>query len=152
MIFFGEVMSTLKRKIIILVVICLIVLVGALIFDRFLGKDYLTQIKYDEVIKKVQNKDSFVLLISQTTCSHCKNFKPKLSEVAKEYKLNIYYIEVDLLSEDEYNSFKKYFNFEGTPQTVFVIDGYEKTAANRIVGDTSTEKIISKLKSNGFID
>jgi len=135
-----------------ILLISIVILVGALIADRVLGKSYLVELSYSKVMEKIDNKDDFVLLFSQTTCSHCKNFKPKLSEVAKEYKLNIYYIEVDLLSEDERNSFKKYFSFEGTPQTVFVIDGYEKTAANRIVGDASTEKIISKLKSNGFIE
>lgn len=144
-------MSTLKKKIIILVVVCLVLLAGALFIDKFLGKSYLIEINYDDVVSKVNNKESFVLLISQTTCSHCQSYKPKLSEVAKKYQLEIYYIEVNLLTEDEHSDFKNYFNFDGTPQTVFVIDGYEKTAANRIVGDTSTEKIISKLKSNGFI-
>ena len=32
------------------------------------------------------------------------------------------------------------------------INGEEKTAASRINGDASTDKIIKKLKSNGFID
>ena len=49
------------------------------------------------------------------------------------------------------NFLKKIFNFDGTPTTVFVIDGEEKTAANRIVGEASEEKITKKLKSNGFI-
>lgn len=154
MIFFGDFMSNLKlkQKIIILVVICLVILAGALIVDRILGKDYLIEIKYDEVIEKVNNEDSFILLISQTTCTHCKDYKLKLNDVAREYGLDIYYIEVNLLTKEQYDAFKKYFNFDGTPQTVFVIDGYEKTSANRIVGDVSTEKIINKFKSNGFIN
>jgi hypothetical protein len=61
-------------------------------------------------------------------------------------------LETDLLSEEKYTELKTMFNFNGTPTTVFVIDGEEKTAANRINGDVSEEKIISKLKSNGFID
>ena len=116
-------MKKAKKKALIIIVACLIILVGAFIADRILGKSYLKELKYDQVIEKVENKDSFVLLLSQTTCSHCMDFKPKLAKVAKEYKVE-----------------------------VFVIDGEEKTAANRINGDVSKEKIISKLKSNGFID
>ena len=102
-------------------------------------------------MEKIQNKDSFVLLMSQTTCSHCKDFKPKLARISKEYKVNIYYIEIDLLTDEQNTELKSYFNFSGTPTTVFVKDGEEKSAATRINGDVSEEKIISKLKSNGFI-
>ena len=144
-------MKKTKKNVIILVIVCLIVLVGAVVADIILGKSYLNEIKYDKVMEKVEAKDSFVLLLSQTTCSHCMDFKPKLARVAKNYKVNIYYLETNLLSEDESKELKEHFNFTGTPTTVFVINGEEKTAANRINGDVSEEKIISKLKSNGFI-
>lgn len=144
-------MKKAKKNVIILVIVCLIVLVGAVVADIILGKSYLNEIKYDKVMEKVEAKDSFVLLLSQTTCSHCMDFKPKLARVAKNYKVNIYYLETNLLSEDESKKLKEHFNYSGTPTTVFVINGEEKTAANRINGDVSEEKIISKLKSNGFI-
>lgn len=144
-------MKKTKKNVIILVIVCLIVLVGAVVADIILGKSYLNEIKYDKVMEKVEAKDSFVLLLSQTTCSHCMDFKPKLAKVAKNYKVNIYYLETNLLSEDESKKLKEHFNYSGTPTTVFIINGEEKTAANRINGDVSEEKIISKLKSNGFI-
>lgn len=144
-------MKKTKKNVIILVIVCLIVLVGAVVADIILGKSYLNEIKYDKVMERVEAKDSFVLLLSQTTCSHCMDFKPKLARVAKNYKVNIYYLETNLLSEDESKKLKEHFNYSGTPTTVFVINGEEKTAANRINGDVSEEKIISKLKSNGFI-
>ena len=146
-------MKKIKRRVFIIVLICLIILIGAVIADRILSKSYLKEIKYEEVVEKIEKKESFVLLLSQTTCTHCMDFKPKLKSVADKYKVTIYYLETNLLSEDEENELKhKYFSFEGTPTTVFVINGEEKTAATRIDGDVSTEKIISKLKSNGFID
>ena len=104
------------------------------------------------MMEKVKNKDSFVVLFSQTTCSHCADFKPKLEKVANEFNIKIYYLETDLLDEDTYKELKKNFSFSGTPTTVFITNGEEKTAATRINGDVSREKIISKLKSNGFID
>lgn len=145
-------MKKTKKRIIILIIICIIVLVGGFFLDKSLSKEYLVEIKYDEVMKKIDKKDTFVLLLSQTTCSHCAEYKPKLSRVAKKYKVMVYYLETDQLKEKEEKELKKKFSFSGTPTTVFVIKGDEKTAATRINGDATEEKIISKLKSNGFIE
>ena len=139
-----------KKKVFILVIVCLVILVGAFIADRILGKSYLNKIGYDEIIEKIENKEDFVLLISQTTCSHCANYKPKLKDVANEYKLNVYYIDVDLLEEEEYNNLNSYLSFKtaGTPVTLFLLNGEEKTVANRIKGDSSKDKIIKKSLKN----
>lgn len=120
--------------------------------DRILGKTYLNEIEYKELIEKIENKEDIVLLISQTTCTHCISYKPKLEEVANEYKLNVYYIDVDLLSDEEEEKLKSYISYSSTPITVFLKKGEETTVANRINGDASKEKIEKKLKSNGFID
>ncbi len=144
-------MKKAKKRILILVIVCLIVLIGAVVTDIVLGRSHLREIKFDEVIDKIEAKDSFVLLLSQTTCSHCNSYKPKLERVANKYRVTVYYLETDLLNEYEVDKLKEHFNYSGTPTTVFVIKGEEKTAANRISGDASQEKIISKLKSNGFI-
>ena len=144
-------MNNLKKKVTILVIVCLVILIGGFVADKFLSKEYLVEIKYKEVMKKVENKDSFILLLSQTTCSHCAEYKPKLKRVTKKYKVYVYYLETDLLSEKEEKEIKKLFSFTGTPTTVFVTDGEEKTAATRINGDADEKKIISKFKSNGFI-
>lgn len=141
-----------KKRAIILGSICLVILIGAFIADRVLSKSYFKKLKYDEVIEKIENKDDFVLLISQTTCTHCISYKPKLEEVANEYKINIYYIDVDLLDNEERDKFSSYINYSSTPVTVFLKNGEESTVANRINGDASKDKIEKKLKSNGFID
>ena len=141
-----------KKKVIILVSICVVILIGAIVADRILGKSYFNEIKYKEVIKMIENDESFVLVISQTECSHCNSYKPKIEKVANNHKLNIYYIDADLLSDKEYDEFKSYISFDGTPATVFMKNGEETSAATRINGDSSIEKIEKKLKSNGFID
>lgn len=141
-----------KKRAIILGSICLVILIGAFIADRVLSKSYFKELKYNEIIEKIENKDDFVLLISQTTCTHCISYKPKLEEVANEYKINIYYIEVDLLNDEERDKFSSYINYSSTPVTAFLKNGEESTVANRINGDASKDKIEKKLKSNGFID
>ena len=142
----------LKKKIIILVVVSVIILISTLVADNVLSKSYFNEISYKEIIKKMDNKDNFVLCISQTTCSHCQSYKPKLNKVANKYQIEAYYIDVDLLTDEEKKELSKYVSISGgTPSTVFIKEGTEKTAANRINGDVSTDKIIRKLEQHGFI-
>ncbi len=115
-----------------------------------INKTELTEITYDQLVTKINNKDSFVLCISRTTCSHCNDYKPKLNEVAKENSITIYYIDVDKYDEEEFSNL---ISFDGsTPTTIFVKNGEEETTSNRINGDVTKSKIIEKLKSNGFIN
>lgn len=140
-----------KKRIIILVSVCVVVLIGAIIFDVVTSKSYLKEIKYDSLIEKINNKESFVLLISQTTCTHCKNYKPLLKDVANSNEVMVYYVEFDLFTNEQQTAFNKLFNFDGTPTTIFVKDGVEETTAGRINGLASKDKIIAKFKSNGII-
>lgn len=141
-----------KKRAIIIAVICLIVLICGFVINSILGKSYFKELEYDDVIDKIENKEDFILLVSQTGCTHCISYKPKLKEVAKEHKVYVYYIDVDLLNEKETDNLKKYISFTSTPVTLFLRNGEELTAANRITGDANKEKIIKKFKSNGFID
>lgn len=142
----------LKKKVIILCIVGLILLIGAFIADKIISKNYFASISSNEIISKMDNKESFVLCISQTTCNHCQSYKPKLEKVANKYKVNIYYIDVDLLNEEEKKELNKYISISGgTPSTVFIKEGSEKTAASRINGDVSTTKIVQKLEQHNFI-
>lgn len=140
-----------KAKVIILVILCLVLLIGALYGDKILSKSYLSEIKYDKVIEMIDNKEDFILVISQTTCNHCMSYKPKLEDIAKEYKIQMYYIQVDLLNEEEKDKFEDYISYDGTPATIFIRNGEEKTVASRINGNQSISTIKMKLKANGWI-
>ena len=142
----------LKKKVLILCSICFVILIGAIIADRYMANSYLKEISYKDAIKKIEDKETFILLVSQTTCSHCMEYKPILKKVLKEKKLTAYYIEFDLLDDEEKKEFVKYVNFSSTPTTVFLKNGEETTAATRIVGTRDEEYIIGKLKSNGYIE
>lgn len=113
---------------------------------------YYHEINYQEFTKKINNKDSFVLVIHQTGCSHCINYLPIVKEVTNDYKVDIYSINTAELSEKDNMSFNNDIHFTGTPTTIFITDGEEKTSLNRIVGEASSKKIVERLKSLGFID
>ena len=137
----------------IIAIVILVLLLAFLIINKAISKGNLVELTYDEFVQKIDNEDSFVLCISRTTCSHCATYKPKLESVAKDYGIDLYYIDIDKYSEEEQDEFEKIINFnDSTPTTVFLKNGKETTASNRINGDVSTSRIIDKLKSNDFID
>ena len=139
-----------KKRAIILFIVCLVILIGALVANSILSKSNLKLISYEEIKEKIENDETFVLLISQTTCNNCANFKPKLDKFAKSNGIIVYYIEADKLSEEEQANLNSLISFSSTPTVVFIKDGYETTAASRIVGDSDTETIVRKFKSNGY--
>lgn len=142
-----------KNKIFTIAVISLILIIGGLFIYSFFYQSNLKELNVDEVIEKINNKESFVLCISQTTCAHCASYKPKLEKASNNYNIEIFYIDIDKYEQEEINEFKKNISFDGsTPVTAFIIDGEETTASNRIFGNSSYDKIVSKLKSNGFIE
>ncbi len=133
----------------------LISLIGILIFSSINSNKSgsLIELDYKTIVDKVDNKDSFILVISQSTCSHCATYRPKLLKISKEYGIDIFYIDYDKESEDNRNQFLKEFNLSGaTPTTIFIKDGKEVSLLNRLEGDMSESKAIEKFKKMGFIE
>lgn len=129
-----------------------IIVLFFILFNCF-NKSNLIELSVNDVIEKVNNKDSFVLCISRTDCSHCRSYKPKLEKISKEYDINIYYIDIDKYTKEQQSEFKKVISFDGsTPVTAFIVDGDETTSSNRIFGNLSNKKIIEKLEKHGFIE
>lgn len=122
-------------------------------YKLFFEKNNFILLSYEEIIEKVNNRDSFVLCVTASDCVHCQDYKPKLKSISNKYDIEIFYTDIDSFDDADYENFKSEFSFDGsTPTTIFFRDGEEKTTATRIDGDVSTEKIISKLKKNGFIE
>lgn len=109
------------------------------------------EINLTKLESMLDNKETFILLISQTDCSHCIAFKPVLNSVLKDNKVQAYEIDMQKMTEEEYKSFVKIITIQGTPTTVFIKNGQEETTANRLIGSVSSDKIISRLKSTGYI-
>lgn len=112
---------------------------------------YLQEISYSELLEKIENKETFFFEVMQDDCSYCQAFTPKLISVLKEYEIKGYKLNITKLTEDEYKEFDKNFGIDGTPETIFITEGKEKTKLQRIEGNTSKTKIVAKLKSNGYI-
>lgn len=140
-----------KTKAITLSIISILLII-IIVYTIINTKNNLIKLNYTEVLEKIDNKEDFILCISAKKCIHCKEYKPKLRKIAKEYNIKIYYINKNELTDKEYEEFKQKFSFDGgTPTTILFKNGEEKTTATRIEGNVKSEKIIDKLKNNGFI-
>ena len=148
-----------KKKVLIGVGIATILLaVGLLVYagivlnnNRLKEEKYFKELSISELQEKIDNKESFILVISQTTCSHCAEYKPRIKKVLAKYEVTGYYIEKDLLSAEETIQLNNIANISGTPATIFITDGEEKSSSTRITGARSTDVIISRLKAMGYI-
>lgn len=107
------------------------------------------QLTYESFNKMVKDKRSFVILISQTYCSHCIDYKPIYNaafenRTAKGYELDIVNITQAQRTEILNNLDTKY-----TPTTLIFIDG--KLQPDRLEGIKTKEELTNFLDMYGFI-
>ena len=143
-----------KNKItIVLTILIIIILSVIVIFNNKNNSEFtnLKEITYKEIIKKQDNKEDFILIISRSNCSHCNTYKPKVDEIARKHNLIIYYINTDTLSNKE--EFKEEFKLNNsTPLTLFFKNGKETSILNRIEGDLSIKTVEKQFEKMEFIN
>ena len=121
----------------------------------------LTFIDYNEYEDLIGENQTHVVVVGQTTCSHCIAIKPALNKVAGEYDLTINYLNLTEMTEDEYNSFtaslkKIEYNDPdfvekgsfGTPLTLIIKNGKVK---DYISGQRTKSQLVREFKKNGLI-
>ena len=118
--------------------------------DKQLLIDY---IGYDDYEKTLKSENVSVIGIGKTTCIYCKMVKSTLNNIIKKYGVDIKYVNLDLLSEEEYNSLYASLEFFsskewGTPSFLIVKNG---KLLDYISGAETEEKFLSKFKEYGLI-
>ncbi len=111
----------------------------------------IVEINPSKMEEMINNEESFIVVITQTGCSHCEKYLPELDNALKENNLTGYDINVSILNDDEKSILNKYISYSGTPTTVFINEGKEKTTLNRLIGYANKNKINERLKTMGFI-
>lgn len=141
---YNEIMEVSMKK---LLLLCI-----PLLFLFGCSKTNYTEITFKKLNTMVENKESFILFIGAESCTHCKTYKGTLKQVIQDYNVQVYYIDVDALSNDENSELKTIASYTGTPTTVFIEKGKEKSAYNRIIGDHNYDYIVNKFQNNGYIE
>lgn len=120
-------------------------------------EQYLTFINYDKYKELVDKGEISVIVIGQTTCSHCISVKPVLSHVAGEYDVEINYLNLTEMNETEQSDLiesLKSLGYEnadslGTPLTIIVKD---KKIESTIEGSNPPTYFVRAFKKAGLIE
>jgi len=107
-------------------------------------------IDYNGYAEKISNGDNFIVVIERTGCSYCEMYGPIVKEVAEEYSIPVYDLNIAEITEKEYellnnsNSYLKR-NKWGTPTTLLMSG--ENVAAS-LGGYVEKDEFISFIKTN----
>ena len=111
-----------------------------------------TEITYSEYEEKMNAKEPFLVVIVRDGCGYCEMYEPIVEEVANEYRLPIYYINMTNLNNDEYTAlgtsnsyFKKNQGKWGTPTTLFM---YGNSVIDSIPGYVDKDEFVKFVKEN----
>lgn len=104
--------------------------------------DFFTTINVAKAENQLQNAEEFILFIGRPTCPYCRRFEPKLTQVAKENKLDIYYINSDELSP-ELDNLRSTYNVATVPGLLVAKGGRVKVVCD---SSLSEEEILNFIK------
>lgn len=107
-------------------------------------KGHLTQIDGSEFKDLIENKKSFLILFSQTTCGHCSSFKPVLKEFASDYDIPIVYMEINEQTQEDKNYIFEQVSITATPTLTYFYEGKELNT-NRLIGVKTKNEIFDYL-------
>ena len=105
-------------------------------------------IDYSKLEEMIDNKESFILEVVQTGCSHCEEFSPRFKAVLKTNDEEAYSLNLYNMTDDELKKFNELTtSVSGTPTVLYFEDG--KETSHKINGAVSNEKIeefLEKIK------
>jgi len=122
---------------------------------------YLTFIDYDDYNDLLLDSGKHVITIGQTGCSHCTATKPVLNQIAKDYNIEINYLNITEMSQSDVNDLTNsletigYDDEEflengsfGTPLTLIIENGKVKSY---VIGERPTVEFVRAFKKSGVI-
>lgn len=95
------------------------------------SSSYLSKLNYKKLMTKLDNKESFVLYLTNEDESGL-TLKNTLQTVCKNNNIKCFYLNTDNLDEDELDSLKEKITFEDSNIIVFIKEGKENTVLARI--------------------
>lgn len=104
--------------------IALLILLLTILAGCTTGND-VTMIKASNAIERLDAAESMVLVIGISTCAACKEYKPIVREIVKNYDVEIFYVELDSDVNTDVNSLVEKYLVEArwTPTTYIFKNG-----------------------------
>ena len=132
-------------------ILCIIAIFGIMFLTGCGKYTKYTELNFNELQAKLDNKDSFVLVIGSSTCSACAKYEETMKSVIKDNNVEIFYLDLQQLTDEEYSKIYSKYVIISTPTTIFIKDGLETSTYDRIIGAASYSDIVSNLKKHGGI-
>ena len=120
-------------------------------------QDGIKQLDLDQAFQKIDDKEAFIFMVTQSTCTYCNSFKKTLVPFLKEHKdIPFYEIEVDMLGEMKADVEKNFAKLQkkvpefggGTPEMFCYEDGKLKKSAS---GEMSEAALYNFMIDCGYI-
>ena len=112
----------------------------ALMLTGCSSSNVITEIDYSKLEEMIDNKESFILEVVQTGCSHCEEFSPRFRAVLKTNDKEAYSLNLYNMTEEEGKKFSELTtSVSGTPTVLYFEDG--KETSHKINGAVSNEEI-----------
>ena len=112
----------------------------------------LPEINMDTYLEYYNGEENKIVLLARPTCHYCQIAEPIIKKIAKDYNLNIDYLNTDNFSEDDNSKLMhsdEFFN-EGYGTPVLLVVGQGKIV-DKVDGLTDTNHYIEFFKDTGFI-
>ena len=120
-------------------------------------RDGMNQLDLDQAFQKIDDKETFIFMVTQSTCTYCNSFKKTLVPFLKEHKdIPFYEIEVDMLGEMKADVEKNFAKLQkkvpefggGTPEMFCYGNGKLKKSAS---GEMSEAALYNFMIDCGYI-
>lgn len=120
-------------------------------------QDGIKQLNLNQAFQKIDDKETFIFMVTQSTCTYCNSFKKTLVPFLKEHKdIPFYEIEVDMLGEMKADVEKNFAKLQkkvpefggGTPEMFCYEDGKLKKSAS---GEMSEAALYNFMIDCGYI-
>ena len=145
-----------ENKINLVIVLVVVLIIGTILFIVLANNsktEFVKLIDINQFKEKIDNKDRFILVITQEGCTHCKSYIPTITKIGREHNITFYEMDEKKWSDEDTKYFKSLANFDGsTPTTFFFENGEEKSTMNRLSGNVPEYRVIEKLKAVGYIN
>ena len=114
-------------------------------------KDFIT-INVDQYLEYLDAPEKRIILVARPTCHYCQIAEPIIQKAAKDYNMDIYYLNTDEFTEDDQQAFvnsnEKFNSGFGTPFLMVVKDG---GIIDSIDGLTDYAHYVHLFKKNNLI-
>ena len=107
----------------------------------------LSNINYNELKEKINNKETFVLYVS----TNDNTLEDTLNSVLEKNDFNAYKINLDKLNDEEKTELKLKYAYED-PSIIFIIDGKDPTILSHVTdASIRSTDLIARLKDMNYI-